>query len=503
MQIVGVGVTLPAYCGEPPYHPDTAFPELPFRQTCATSNRPYALLRRILYETGYDAAAYGTAQWNPLGRIVSPGNTVVLKPNFVCHRNRLEGQDVFAVVTHPSILRALVDYVYIALKGDGRIIIADCPQMDCDWDALMRIQRLDAVQQFYRESFGFEVEVCDLRTFALIDGTQRAYSYNRRPLKGDPLGSVIINLGRQSEFHGLPSENYYGADYDRTETSRHHQGDTHEYCVSRTILSADVLISVPKMKVHKKVGVTLNLKGLVGINTDKNCLVHYRLGTPSRGGDQLPDSQGRGNRWVVRVNNWLYDHLMARQTLWADRVYGVVRRAYQATLGKARSARTTHQLNAGNWYGNDSAWRMTADLGKILLYGQPDGALGRVSPRRLFCLVDGIVGGEGEGPTAPSARHCGCLVLGENPYAVDMVAARLMGLDVERLKQFSPALAGRTDVGFRSIEDIQVVVEGQEVSGWRFFDWGWGSGPAFRFRPPAGWVGHVEIPPQVQESRHG
>ncbi len=308
MQIVGVGMTLPVYSGEPPYHPDTAFPEMPFQETSACANRPYALLRRMLHEMGCDATRYASADWNPLGHVISPGNTVVLKPNFVIHRNRLEGQDVFAVVTHPSILRCLVDYAYIALKGSGRIIIADCPQMDCDWDALMRVQRLDAVQQFYHQTFRFEVEVRDLRRFKLIDPYERAYSYNRQPLAGDPLGSAIINLGRQSEFYGLPSENYYGADYDRSETIRHHQGETHEYSVSRTVLSADAVICVPKMKVHKKVGVTLNLKGLVGINTDKNYLVHFRLGSPGEGGDQLPDGQGRRDRFTVRVNNWLYDH---------------------------------------------------------------------------------------------------------------------------------------------------------------------------------------------------
>lgn len=493
MQTVGVGVTLPMYCSEPPYHPDRAFPELPFGEVSRSANRPYMLLRKILHEMGFDAARYGTAEWNPLGHVVAPGNTVVLKPNFVTHRNRLEGEDVFAVVTHPSILRALVDYTYIALKGRGKIIIADCPQMDCDWDALMRIQRLDSVQEFYREKLHFDVEVRDLRMFRLINPEKRAYSYNRESLAGDPLGNVVINLGEQSEFRGLPSENYYGADYDRKETISHHHGQTHEYCVSRTVLSANVVISVPKMKVHKKVGVTLNLKGLVGINTDKNYLVHYRLGSPSQGGDQLPDAQGRRDRFTVQVNNWLYDHLMVRQTVWADRVYGVVRRVYQSTLGKARGARATQQLNAGNWHGNDSAWRMTADLGKILLYGQLDGTLGRVSPRKLFCVVDGIVGGEDDGPMAPHPKPCGCLVAGENPYAVDMVTARLMGFDIRRLKQFSPVLTGRMDAEFGSFEEIRVVLEGEEVYGARFFDPGYVSGPMLGFRPHPGWIGHVEF----------
>jgi len=71
-------------------------------------------------------------QWNPLGTIIKPGQTVLLKPNFVLSFNS-SGDDLFAVVTHPSILRAIVDYVYLALKGIGRIVIADAPQMDCNW----------------------------------------------------------------------------------------------------------------------------------------------------------------------------------------------------------------------------------------------------------------------------------------------------------------------------------------------------------------------------------
>lgn len=50
---------------------------------------------------------------------------------------------------------------------------------------------------------------------------------------------------------------------------------------------ADVFINLPKMKVHKKTGVTLSLKNLVGINADKNWLPHYSGGSPRNGGDQF------------------------------------------------------------------------------------------------------------------------------------------------------------------------------------------------------------------------
>ena len=39
---------------------------------------------------------------------------------------------------------------------------------------------------------------------------------------------------------------------------------------------------MPKLKTHKKCGVTISLKNLVGLNTNKNLLPHHSLGTPSR-----------------------------------------------------------------------------------------------------------------------------------------------------------------------------------------------------------------------------
>jgi hypothetical protein len=134
----------------------------------------------LFHRLGYDAARYGQRQWNPLGCLIQPGQTVLLKPNFVLDTNA-SGDDLFAVVTHPSILRALVDYVYIALQGQGRIIIADAPQMDCDWEQLMAAQCLDAIRDFYRSRFHFNIELYDLRNFALIDPQQPGYAQNRKP----------------------------------------------------------------------------------------------------------------------------------------------------------------------------------------------------------------------------------------------------------------------------------------------------------------------------------
>jgi uncharacterized protein (DUF362 family) len=484
---------MPEYNPAVPFHPDEHFAELPFRDVSTERNRPYALFRQLLYQLGFDRENFKTADWNPLGQLIKPGQSVVLNPNFVLSFHP-GGGDLSSVVTHPSLLRAVIDYVFIALRGEGRIIIADAPQMNCDWEELMAYQRLGEIQSFYRDRLNFDVEVYDLRNFALIDGRRRAATANRKPLAGDPQGSVVVNLGTRSEFHGLPSENYYGADYDRQETIRHHHGSVHEYCLSRTILGSDVYIAVPKMKVHKKVGVTLTLKGLVGINTNKNYLVHYRLGTPCEGGDQLPDDRMRGtDRLIVKASRWVRDHLQARQSRASDILCQAAAIAYTSLIKPWRPLSAETQIrDAGNWYGNDSAWRMTIDLAKILHFCDAKGKIHDSPQRRLFSVIDGIIGGENNGPLSPDSRPSGCLVLGESPFAVDLVATRLMGFDYRKVKQLAFGTGNAWNFGLRSVADIDVVFDHSRSSGAEFFDES-NVDPMLGYAPHPGWKGQIEV----------
>ncbi len=492
MNRVAAGLTESAYNRTPPYHPDRVFPECRFREQSAEPNPAYALLRDLFFALGYDAVRHGSADWNPLGHLIRPGDTVVLKPNFVLDCNQ-SGDDLFASITHPSVIRAVIDYVYIALAGRGRMIVADAPQMDCSWDKLAAAVRLDTIQDFYRERFGFAIEVCDLRNFELIDARQPAFSSNRRTRPGDPAGSVVVNLGRKSAFYGLPSENYYGADYDRRETIARHHGETHEYSVSRTVLDADVFISLPKMKVHKKVGVTLNLKGLVGINTNKNCLVHYRLGSPSQGGDQLPDSSAAYDATLIRGQRKLFDVLLARQNRFADATYKILRAAYRTFIKPFRPiSNDARSLDAGNWHGNDSAWRMTADLAAVIHFAGSDGSIGITPRRRLLSVVDGIIGGDREGPLAPTARPAGVLVAGENLLAVDLVTARLMGFDPRLIKTFSIMRSNDWNFGMPDFQSLEIIFAGSRLDPATFFSAGWLC-PVPPFTPHPGWIGQLEI----------
>ncbi len=491
-QTVGFGVTMPTYNDVPPFHPDASFPESRFTETSVASNWPYRLLRRLFVDLQLDKERYGTREWNPLGAYIKPCQTVLLKPNFVLSFNA-GGDDIFSVVTHPSILRALIDYVYVALNGEGRIIIADVPQMDCDWEELMRIQRLDSIQEFYAKKFGFEIEVYDCRNFAVINHTEMPLTNNRKQLSGDPAGSIVINLGKRSQFYGLPNQNYYGADYNRHETVAHHHGEIHEYCVSKTMLSADVFLSVPKMKTHKKVGVTLNLKGLVGINTNKNYLVHYRLGSPRDGGDQIPDSHAAKDHALVKIQRWAFDQFLSNQSLLGDSIYTSAQALYRATIKPfLRVSKQTRLLDGGNWYGNDSAWRMTADLARILLFADSNGQMTGKPQRKLFCVVDGIIAGDRMGPLEPTALRSGCLVAGAHPFAVDMVTSRLMGFDPRKIRQFSDGLVSGGDLDFEGLSGIQICCDGNTIEGDSFFD-PMDRSQYFKFNPHPGWVGHIEV----------
>jgi uncharacterized protein (DUF362 family) len=412
----------------------------------------YAAFRDGLRLLGLDAENYGSPGWNPLGSLAGPGDRVLLKPNAVLDRN-LSGGDPFAVITHPSVMRAVLDYVYIALRGKGSVVIADAPQFDSDFDAWLSVTRLDSLKAFYREAAGMEIGVLDLRRLvARFDPGRGIYSAEDLETRnGDPLGYVVVDLGRDSLLSGLEHlDRLYGADYDCGFTREHHSGGRHEYCISGTVLRSDLLISLPKLKTHRKVGVTLGIKGLVGINGDKNYLAHYRVGPPCSGGDEYPDSVGTLRKASRASRRRMSDALLAPRKPALEKAYVLLSRMRRGVgriarlLGLLGPPSEAEAIDCGDWHGNDTAWRMAADLLRIALYATPEGALQAGRARRLLSVIDGVVGGEGEGPLSASPRRDGVLVIGSDPVAVDIAASEYMGLShlaVPMLRHFSEGLS--------------------------------------------------------------
>lgn len=483
-EIVALACGPSTYDTLPPYSPGIALPEYPFRNVGASRNDAYLTVRESLRLLDLDRAHFGTADWNPLGGVIRPGDKVVLKPNFVREFRETHPGHGDCLITHGSVIRAVLDYVYIALRGRGRIVIADAPHSDADFAAISAITGLGEIQAFYREQ-GFALEVYDLRP-------ERAIKVNgiivgHTPLPGDPEGYATVDLGVHSMFHEIDHlcHRLYGSEYDMGELHRHHRDGRHEYLIARTILTADVVLGLPKLKTHKKTGITVNLKNLVGINGNKNWLPHHREGTPSEGGDQFPTDglKNRLERRVVRAFKVVFPALGS----WR----GALARPVKA-IGKAAFGDTnTGRIRSGNWHGNDTTWRTAIDLNRILFYADAEGRLHDRPVRRFFSVVDGIIGGEGNGPLDPTPRTAGVILAGRNPVAVDLAAARVMGFDFQRLPIIRRS-ADRSTYPLVSFDLSEVKIRSNREE---FNGPGHELSPGVpAFNPHFGWKGHIELP---------
>ncbi len=401
-----------------PFHPDMAYPEYPFATTGPT-NAVYRGMRESLRLLGWDATRYDTAEWDPLGVLVRPGDRVVIKPNLIWHSRKGVPDEWEQVITHGSVVRAIIDYVLIALRGSGEVVIADGPQLDADWESIVERTGLAALVAFYAERASVPVRLLDLR-----DSCQEVrgdVKYAEHPLPGDPAGATVVDLGDGSRLAELGPARFYGADYDQEETNRHHSQGRHEYRLSATVMGCDVLIDVPKMKTHKKTGVTLALKNLVGVNSGRNWLPHYRDGAPEDGGDQFDRASARARAEGRGVRG--FQRLVARNPHVFAPVFRIAKVIAAPLFG-----RTATTVRSGNWHGNDTCWRMVHDVSRAVLYFDAAGAR-RESRRRTLVVVDGVVAGEGSGPEDPTRRDAGVLVVGASLAETDLVCTQLMGFD--------------------------------------------------------------------------
>jgi uncharacterized protein (DUF362 family) len=486
---VGLARTQPTYEPlRPPYGPGKAYPELlPLLGDVAAEGPPnhvYAAVRAALRGLGLDAGRFGTPEWNPLGALVARGRRIVLKPNFIRHWNPLPDAGVESVITHGSVLRAVSDYALIAAGVEGSVAIAEAPQHDCDWDRICEIVGLRQLVEFYAEHLGRELELVDLRREAVVyrDGV----IVERHALPGDPRGYRLVDLGVHSAFtgSGLDPRRFRGADYDPGPTAEHHLGGRNEYLLSETVLSADLVVNLPKLKTHKKTGVTLALKNLVGINGDKNLLPHHCVGSVDEGGDEFPGAKtvDRARSLATEVARWF----LARGV--GTRLVRWVRRAENAVRGDAF-------LRSGNWHGNRTTWRMCVDLNRCLYYSDAQGShFDSDEPvRTVLTLIDGVIAGEGEGPLAPRDVPLGAVIAATDPVALDLAAVRLMGFDEAGLPKIRESMSGEglRITRVREPSDVEVTLVDATDFSERRLDLD-GVVAERTFEPHPGWRGHVE-----------
>lgn len=414
---------------------------------------------------------------------IRPGEHVVLKPNWVKEHDTRTPHDEaswLTVITHPAIVREAARWAAHRLQGRGRVTLCDAPQSDSSFDAIRRLHRLDDLIDECRRDFpGITFSLFDMRCeeWTVVDGVTVA----KRELPSDPAGAVDIHLDDKSEFHGYGGlGRLYGASYDFATTNRQHTDPHHEYRICRTPMAADVLINLPKLKTHKKVGLTVALKNLVGTTPRTNWLPRHTEGTPAEGGDQFAESTSKRalEGWLMRNAKKV---LFGRHGL--SRLFVPLKK-----LGRLVFGDTQQVVRSGNWHGNDTAWRMILDLHKCFSYFDGDGRP-RTTPQRQLILVDGLIAGEGDGPMACDAKPCGVLLAGTHPVAVDCVSAQLMGFDWRRTRLLERAFTLK-ELPLTAFQPADIRVRSNNP------DWDVPSFESMRhivpFRPHFGWKGHLE-----------
>lgn len=491
---VALGRTLEAvYPDRPPFDPDDHFPELkalpgghpPISELPSPA---YSLVRSTLALYGLDAENFGTGDWNPLGRLVPSTGLVVLKPNLVLESNE-EGQAARqALTTHGSVIRVLVDYIHIAAGANVRILIGDVPLQGADFDRVVQQNGLRETVEILKARGYDNLELLDLRRErAIVD--EAGFITRLEKLDGDPNGYVEVDVGSLSRLEELSPEKLESVavtDYRERSTRSAHRAGHHVYLIPRSVLEADLLINLPKLKTHQKAGLTVAIKNLVGINGDKARIPHFRVGGEAEGGDEYPPNR----LWIRKLMSRTQSLLQGRSKL----LYHLARSLWRAIRpvivgdSKRRAAPGASTLASGGaWFGNDTLWRALHDLNYILCFADSEGRLQQSRQRKYLCVVDGIVAGEGDGPLRPSPRRDGIVLIGDDPLAVDLVSAQYMGFDWRQIPQLARALSARP-AWTRVVQPISesggvdiVARNGTPLIAEE------------PFKPPPGWLDHVEL----------
>ena len=413
-----------------PYLPPRRYAEFGSHGPTDPDNHVYASVRRLFEDLGLDRSHVGSPLWNPLGDFLRPGQRALIKPNWVLHRNG-GGGSTESLVTHTSVIRVLIDYVVLALDGRGRIDIADAPLQGCDFEALKRVTRIEELVGLYRAATtAVEFRVLDLRktTFKRSEGALRAPTQSQQ--SGDPRGYSLIDLGHRSlltDIHGR-AHRFRVAMYNHRLMHRHHSETRHEYLLANSVLDADLVINVPKLKTHIKAGVTAALKNLIGINGHKEYLPHHTTGCPASGGDQYPHKS-----YVKPIINWVDDRR------WRVEAHRPARHLMLSAAGRAlqvpsRMLDRDNHLDGG-WSGNDTIPRTTLDINNAFYFYDADRrCLSSAPVRAALHIVDGVVAGEGYGPLSPSPKQAQLVIGGWNPLTIDACAGRVIGLADDKVR---------------------------------------------------------------------
>lgn len=440
-------------------------PENAYHEEASAASIVSDAIDRLASDLGWALAGKGA-----FGGVIRPGARVLIKPNFVLHYNQGNG-GMDPMITHQSVVQAVVK---ATLQADAaEVIVGDAPIQTADFSALLESTGLGSWAEALTKADSRFRGIRDFRR------TTAKYTNGIRVAEENILPEdefVLFDLGSDSLLEPITDEkdDFRVTCYDPRLMAKTHGRGRHRYLVAKDVIEADVVINLPKLKTHKKAGITCALKNLIGINGNKEYLPHHRVGGKNLGGDCYP-----GDSKVKRILEYAADQQNLTDSGALGRVWGGV----ATQLNRVLNLMGDNFGIEGSWSGNDTIWRTGLDLNRILLYGEADGSMASSPRRRVIHLADAIVAGQGDGPLAPQPLSLGLMFAGDNAACMDWFGARLLGYDPQLLPIVREAF-GQFRWPISKSKSVDVTLSG---------DWGTGKVDQLTFRKqpavahPFGW----------------
>jgi uncharacterized protein (DUF362 family) len=194
-----------------------------------------------------------------------------------------------------------------------------------------------------------------------------------------------------------------------------------------TSINTDVSVIAAALEVFRSLGARVRIAEGPGHRRDTYELAgeaRYRSEIP--GFDRLFTDLNRDDVSLVGHFAGLPRIYLPNTALGADLIVSLAKMKTHHWVGATLSMKNLFGLVPGSIYGwpkNQLHWigipRSIVELNRLF--------------RRMFAIVDGIVGMEGNGPIQGTPKPCGVLVMGGDPVAVDATCCRVMGIAPERV----------------------------------------------------------------------
>lgn len=434
------------YPNELPFHPHDTYPEYPFeKKDISRKNYVYEAIRDTLYKLNLDKNNFGSKEWNPFKDIIKPTDCVLVKPNLVVDTYLLTHDQFEAAVTHGSIIRPILDYIIIALKGKGKIIIADGPIDITDFENVIKNNGIQQIVDFLTSKQYIPITILDLRNVvahAKFKIEFKNFEIGLWKLKYNSQfpGYVEVDLKEQSEFdstknyESLRSTQLFASGKD---PSTMHNIGKHIYGISKVILEADVIINIPKMKSHKKTGNSLCLKNMIGITVPRSWIPHYT---------EKIDEYEKINYFDMIIKS----------------IWEIPKTNSSRLIIRKRFTNYNIAIKGSNPI-NHTLKKSIVDINKIVLYANKLGIMRKSKQRKILTFIDGVIGGEKDSPLMPSPRIANTIIAGFDPIAVDIIATKIMGYDPEKINVLSCAINSKDyPIGsIKNFEEINIISDSE------------------------------------------